>query len=172
MWQEFLSLFSGDGILPMIIMLIGIVLLVVELFVPGFGVFGITGGILIVAGITFRMILGATWIQFGIMIGLVIILAALALLILIISAKSGLLSFSPLVMKKTAIPTDHAKDNKKFVKLLGKTAFATTDFIPVGKFTLNDELYEATSRGEFIEKGSKVQIIEVVADKIIVKKAN
>ncbi len=54
-------------------------------------------------------------------------------------------------------------------KLLNKVGFADTPFNPSGKLVCNGEIYDAISQGKFIEKGSKVKVIEVSENKIVVK---
>lgn len=172
MWSDIVALFEGYGAIPMIIMLAGIVLCIVEVFVPGFGAFGITGLSLSVCGIVVRMIMGASLTQFLIMILSAISLVVLAILIMLISAKAGAIRRSPLIENKTSISVNYGSDDKKLLKMLGKVTFATTEFKPSGKFDYNGEIFEARTNGEFIAKGSKIQIIEIQADKIIVKSAD
>lgn len=57
----------------------------------------------------------------------------------------------------------------KMEKLVGKVGFADTTFNPMGKITINGEIYEAISQGKFIEKGSKIKIVSVENNKITVK---
>lgn len=173
MWTDIVNLFDGYGIIPMIVMLLGVLLLIIEVFIPGFGFFGISGSVLSVGGIVARMIMGASLQQFLIMVLSVASLVVLAIIVMLISAKTGLIKYSPIIESKTSVPVNYGKDNKKLVKtLLGKVTFANTEFKPVGKFTLNGETYEASTYGEFIEKGQKIQIVEVKADKIFVKVAS
>ncbi len=173
MWGNIVSLFDGYGVIPMIVMLFGVLLFIVEVFIPGFGIFGILGSVLSVGGIVARMFLGATVTQLIIMILSVASLIVLAILTMLISAKCGLIKYSPIIEEKTSVPENYGKDNKKLIKtLLGKTTFATTEFKPVGKFTYDGDVYEATTYGEFVSKGEKIQIVEIKADKIFIKVAS
>lgn len=173
MWSDIVSLFDGYGMIPMIIMLFGVLLCIVEVFIPGFGLFGVLGGICSIGGIVARMFLGASLTQFLIMILLFSSLIVLAIISMFISARCGLIKYSPIVEEKTSVPVNYGKDNKQLVKtLLGKTTFASTEFKPIGKFSYNGEMYEATTYGEFVSKGEKIQIVEIKADKIFIKVAN
>ncbi len=172
MWSDIVSLFDGYGAIPMIVLLAGVLLCIVEVFVPGFGVFGILGGIFTVGGIVARMIMGATVDQFLIMILSAASLVVLSIIIMLISAKFGLIKNSPLIEDKTSISTSYGKDNKQLLKMLGKITFSSTEFKPTGKFSFNGETFEASTYGEFLEKGEKIQIVEIQADKIFVKKAD
>ncbi len=170
MWSEFIGLFAGYGAIPMGIMFFGALLCIIEVFMPGFGVFGLTGGVVSVGSIIARMVMGASVIQLLIMIMLVATIIILSLLIMLISARFGFIKYSPLVETKTSVPTNFGKDNKAYVKMLGKTTFAETDFKPTGKFYYNGSQFEAATYGEFVAKGDKIQIVEVKADKIFIKK--
>ncbi len=173
MWTEIVNLFNGYGIIPMVIILFGVLLLIIEVFVPGFGIFGISGSVLSVGGIVARMIMGATATQLIIMILSVASLVVISIILMLISAKCGLIKYSPIIETKTSVPVNYGKDNKVLVKtLLGKVTFATTEFRPVGKFEFNGELYEASTYGDYISKGQKIRIVEIKADRIYVRIAS
>lgn len=170
MWESIGTLFDGLGVIPMIIFAVGIIFCIIEIFVPGFGVFGILGIVFIVVGIAVRFLLDYDIQHLIIMIMFVLTIIFLAILIIIYSAKHGMLGNSPLIENKTAISTDYGKDNPEYLKLLGKTTFTDTKFLPSGKFSFNGESYAAISYGEYIEKGAKIQIVEVSGNTIYVKK--
>lgn len=172
MWNDFIALFSGYGAIPMIIMFAGVILCIVEVFVPGFGIFGILGGIFSVGGIVARSIMGASFAQILYMILVDVSLVCLSIILMIVSTRCGFIRHSSLVESKTSISVNYGKDNKQLLKMLGKTTFATTEFRPTGKFNYNGETYDATTYGEFIQKGEKIQIVEVKADKIFVRTAD
>lgn len=170
MWESIATLFEGFGAIAMIIFAVGIIFCIVEIFVPGFGVFGITGTIFIAVGIVMRYLMSYNIEQLIFMILFVITVVFLAAMIMLYSAKHGMLYHSPFIEEKTSISTTYAQDNKDFVKLLGKVSFTETNFTPAGKFVLEGDTYEARSYGEYIEKGSKIQIVEVAGDTIFIKK--
>ncbi|MCI5714592.1 MAG: hypothetical protein MR288_03070 [Firmicutes bacterium] len=172
MWEEFVALFSGYGVIPMIIMFAGVLLCIIEVFVPGIGIFGILGGIFSVGGIVARSIMGATVNQIIYMVLVSVSLVCLTIIFMIISTRCGFIKHSALVENKTSVSVDYGKDNKQLLKMLGKTTFATTEFKPTGKFNYNGETFEGTSYGEFISQGEKIQIVEIKADKIYVKVAD
>ena len=49
-WQELQIAFSDIGIVPAILLILGTIFIIVEIFEPGFGFFGIAGIILVLAG--------------------------------------------------------------------------------------------------------------------------
>ena len=87
MWEEFVALFSGYGVIPMIIMFAGVLLCIIEVFVPGIGIFGILGGIFSVGGIVARSIMGATVNQIIYMVLVSVSLVCLTIIFMIISTR-------------------------------------------------------------------------------------
>ena len=170
MWQEFLNLFNGYGLIAMIIMLFGLLLCMVEIIVPGFGVFGILGTIFTLGGMVVRIVLGASWVQFACMVLLEIAVMIVTILLVVLFAKIGVLGKTQVVQNKTAVPVNYEMPTREQKKLIGKVGFAETVFKTSGKFKLNDVVYDAVSNGEYIEKGSKVKVIEIKNNTIIVKK--
>ena len=55
--------------------------------------------------------------------------------------------------------------------LIGKKGKTFTVLRPSGKILINDEIYDATSSGEFIEKNTKVEIISNEGSNLKVKKS-
>ncbi len=170
MWQEFLNLFNGYGLIAMIIMLFGLLLCMVEIIVPGFGVFGILGTIFTLGGMVVRIVLGASWVQIACMVLLEIAVMIVTILLVVLFAKIGVLGKTQVVQNKTAVPVNYEMPTREQKKLIGKVGFAETVFKTSGKFKLNDVVYDAVSNGEYIEKGSKVKVIEIKNNTIIVKK--
>lgn len=170
MWQEFLNLFNGYGLIAMIVMLFGLLLCMVEIIVPGFGVFGILGTIFTLGGMVVRIVLGASWVQIVCMVLLEIAVMIVTILLVVLFAKIGILGKTQVVQNKTAVPVNYEMPTREQKKLIGKVGFAETVFKTSGKFKLNDVVYDAVSNGEYIEKGSKVKVIEIKNNTIIVKK--
>ena len=107
-WQEFALVFTGMGVIPAICLIIGIGLVITEMFIPGFGVCGISGTILIIAGIAIRVAYageGNPVIQFFVLLFLVLAALGIGFMIMLRSVKKGLLSRTPIVENETAVPT-------------------------------------------------------------------
>ena len=56
--------------------------------------------------------------------------------------------------------------------MIGKTGSAYTVLRPSGKVMIGDQLYDAFSRGDFIEKGEAIVVIEREGITLKVKRAN
>ena len=155
MWQQFLNLFSDYGFVAMMVMIFGLLMCMIEVIVPGFGVFGILGSFFTIGGLISRIILGVTWVQMLTMLIMIVAIVALSVLLVTLFARIGLLGKVSIVQEKTVVPVDYEKPTKEQLKLVGKTGFAHTVFKPSGKLVLNGTVYDAMSDGEFIEQGEK-----------------
>ena len=171
MWEAIATLFSGYGALAMIIFLIGVTLCVVEVFIPDFGIVGLLGGLFTFAGIIIRFVIDFNILHLVVMVLLVIAIIVIALFIMLFAARHGWLK-QLIIENKTTISPNYVKDNNEALGMLGHTGVALTNFAPAGRFVYHGKMYEALSYGEYIERGSKVQIIEVNGTSVFVKKTN
>ncbi len=152
--------------LPLVLCLItGVGLLVVEVFVPGFGLPGISGIVLLVVGI------GLTWNAYGPVAGLAVTLIALALAgisisISVKSAATGRLSRSALILNEVT----HSVDHEEAEALTGKEGVTDTVLNPVGIAEFDGVRLNVVSEGSYLEKGAKVRVQQVEGSKIIVRK--
>ncbi len=157
--------FLGANILPLILMLIGFILLIVEMFLPGFGLPGISGTILLVAGI---VLIANTFLQ-GLLIALVVVaLLCVAFSIAIRSTSKGRLSKSKLVLNSVA--TEQMTENPLDF-YMDKLGVAATRLNPVGSGDFDGVRLSILSDGEFIEAGEGVKVVRVEGKRIYVRKA-
>ncbi|MBR5109828.1 MAG: hypothetical protein IK099_06500 [Clostridia bacterium] len=151
--------------LPLVLcLLVGVALLVLEVFVPGFGFPGVSGLVLIVIGVVM------TWNTYGPVAGLAVTLIALALAgisisVSIKSAANGKLSRSALILNEVTPPVDHEETNA----LLGKTGKTLTVLNPVGFAEFDGVRLNVVSEGSYLEKDKPVQVTNVEGNKIIVR---
>ena len=151
--------------LPLILCLItGVALLVVEVFMPGFGLPGISGLILVTLGIII------TWNTYGAVAGLAVTIISLALAglsisISIKSAASGRLSRSALFLNEEPPAMEH----EEIEALLGKEGVTTTVLNPVGIAEFDGVRLNVLSEGTYLEKGTRVKVTQVEGAKITVR---
>lgn len=151
--------------LPLILCLItGVGLLVLEVFMPGFGLPGISGLVLLSAGIVI------TWRTYGAVTGLAVTLIALALAgisisVSIKSAASGKLSKSALILNEVTQSVDHEETEA----LLGKEGVTATVLNPVGIAEFDGVRLNVVSEGSYLEKDRKIKVIQVEGTKIMVR---
>jgi len=145
-------------------LLVGVALLVLEVFVPGFGLPGISGLILLSVGIVI------TWTTYGSVAGLAVTLIALALAgisisVSIKSAATGKLSKSALILNQVTQPVEH-EDTEE---LVGKEGITATVLNPVGIAEFDGVRLNVVSEGSYMAKGAKVRIAQIDGAKIIVR---
>ncbi|GAB2997542.1 nodulation protein NfeD [Cyclobacterium sediminis] len=164
----------------MVLFIVGIILLGLEIFVvPGFGVFGILGIICILGGLTMGMLpneqFDFTFVSSGKLFSalLTVILAATVATVLIITLTPKINqweSFSRISLADTQQKSEGYTSSFYSAELLGKEGLSYTRLMPSGKVIIEDEQYDAYSRGEFIEKGEKIKVISTEGTSLRVKK--
>lgn len=165
-----------------IIFIVGLVLIAIEIFaIPGFGVTGISGIILILLGLTLAMIDNDifrnakpfSWVE--ILRPLVVVSVSIfsGLIISVLLSKKliespafpGLALNSSLTSEQGYVGIDtHQKD------MVGRTGVALTVLRPSGKVEIDNEIFDAMSDEGFIDKGEKVKVIKDEAGQIYVMK--
>ena len=189
-WSRYLSGTADQ--LEIILFLVGMISLALELFVfPGFGIFGMSGVLLVLTSIVLASHtfiwpshdyeyreMGYTLIQ------------VLAAMLSVGLGAVGLARYFPsmplfnrLVLKPEpwmgvdgpALDADpHAKPTMEgydsLLYLLGETGRTTTMLRPTGKARFGQLLIDVKTDGDFIEPDSLIEVIEVHGNRVIVKK--
>ena len=155
--------------LPILIcFVIGIGLMVLEAFMPGFGLPGISGIILEVVAVAL------TWMNHGPMAALGMTLIVLSILAIAISmslrsAANGKLSRSKLVLTDTESNEAGYRSTEDLDVFLGKEGVTTTVLRPTGMAEFDGVRLNVVSEGEFIQSGTRVQIVRVEGSRILVR---
>ena len=155
--------------LPILIcFVVGIGLLILEAFMPGFGAAGITGVVLEV--ITLVM----TWFEHGPVATLIVLLVVLLVLAIAISTSlrsitSGRLSKSALVHNETESNEDGYRSTEDLAVFMDKEGTASTVLRPAGIADFDGVRLNVSSEGDYIPAGTKVRIIKVEGAKILVR---
>jgi membrane-bound serine protease (ClpP class) len=170
------------------VLAIGIILVLVEIFViPGFGITGVTGILCILVGLFALMIQNApdeipwprseqawrTFSQsvlgfFGGIAGFSSVAWILARFMPKIAFLSGL-TLKPSVPVHMQIGLNETAPAKPSVHV-GDTGCVETTLRPAGTARFNGTLFDVVCQAEYIEKGQKVQILEISGNRIMVKK--
>ncbi len=155
--------------LPIIIcFLIGIGLLILEAFMPGFGAPGITGIVLEI--ITLVMV----WFEHGPVATLAMLL--IVLLVLAIAISTGLRSIANGRLSKSSIIHSETESNEEGYRsiedlqvFMDKEGVATSVLRPTGIADFEGVRLNVSSEGDYIPAGTKVRIIKVEGAKILVR---
>ena len=170
-WQEIEIAFSDIGIVPAILLILGTILIIVEIFQPGFGFFGIAGIVLVLAGMAVRLFMskrGSLIVQFFVMLICVSVAVCIALIIMLRSLKKGKLSRTGLVQNALAVSEGKTGGTEDFSQLVGKVGVSTSVLRPSGNAVIDGRLYSVVSQSALIEKGKDVEVIDVEGVKITV----
>lgn len=161
---------------------LGLALLALEIFViPGFGVAGISGILLILVSLTMSVIDNVVF-EFHGLEGFVVVAKVFARIILTVfvsfflsiwlSRKIGTSGF----FKGVSLAADHDKQ-KGFIgvdvhqkEMIGKTGVAVTVLRPSGRIKVEGELFDAKAEIGYIEKGDEVKVIRDEAGQLYVIK--
>jgi membrane-bound serine protease (ClpP class) len=144
--------------------IVGSGLIILEAFIPGFGVAGISGIILEVVA------LWATWRLHGVTTALIALFAVLVLIGFAIflsyrSAMNGRLSRSPLVLKETEAAGAPASPDQ----WIGQEGVAVTALRPAGEIDIAGVRLRAASSGDFIPKGTAVLVTGTEGDHLVIR---
>lgn len=169
-----LSLYFGGGILSgasgwetVLLFIVGLVLLILEVFViPGFGITGILGLVAMFGSIFLATPDPASAVQ-----SLVIAIIGSVVLVAIV------LRFTPgrRVFKHLVLDTSETKEKgytaakPGLQSLIGKTGTAKTVLRPSGTAEIEDQFVDVVTSGEYVEEGTFIQVMDVEGMRVIVR---
>jgi len=161
-----LSFVDNIDVLQAVLLVIGLVFLIIEAFIPSFGVFGILGILLLLLSI---FLTAKTFLEGLIMF---LILLALSVILLIIAIRIATKS----KLSKKLINTDTFSEKKGYTgvqdmsAVVGLKGRAMTILRPSGKAEFDGKILDVVTKGEFIEKEKEIIIEQVEGARIVVKK--
>lgn len=154
-----------------LVFLAGVALLLVELFViPGFGIAGI-GGIVLMLGSVFFVFRNAYKLEtaiFGLSFA-IILTFALAIALSYILPKTRTWSHLVLSAAMDSGSGFHSAPREDFQEYVGKTGVALTPLRPAGTVRVDDKRLDVVTAGDFIVRETPVKIINVEGSKIFVE---
>ncbi len=179
-----LGIFFGAGyilelasVIEIILFIIGVILLLVELFViPGFGIFGILGIVLVIGSLFLGLISDFPVVDFELISIAIIQLAGSFVLSFIIFYF--LTKFLPktqiwnrLILDTNISGTSgYSSSSPDLSALIGAEGKAFTDLRPSGTAVINNKRVDVVTEGEYINNGAKIVVTKVLGSKIVVVK--
>ena len=158
------SLLLGN-IPVMIMLLVGVGLLVFEMYVPGFGVPGISGiALLVLSFVLLKPPLAQGLILFAILAAILCV----ALSVCLYSASKGRLSKSKLVLNDVAVSAK-AAENNDLNYFIGREGVTHTALRPAGIGEFDGVKLNVVSDGEFIAKDRPIRVQSVEGNRIVVR---
>lgn len=178
-----LALFFGTSyilqlatIWEIIIFIIGVILLLVEIFViPGFGIAGFAGIVLMILGLFFGLIsdfdiastnsISLAIIQLA---GSFVMTGVIIYFLWKFLPKSQ--TFNKLVLSDNISSKSGYAANIQYEQLVGASGSAMTDLRPSGTALLNGLRVDVITDGDFIIKGTEILVKRVEGSKVVVEK--
>ncbi len=166
--------------LAVLLFILGLVLIAVEIFViPGVSVPGIAGVLLVIVSLVLATLermpeTSDDWVS----LGRTLTLFALSMAAAIVGAFT-LAWYLPSIPYANRLilkpPTDDADAEDQlgaapsYAALLGAMGVAATPLRPAGKVQFGEDFLDVVAEGDYVNAGSRVQVIEVEGNRIVVK---
>ena len=157
---------SGAGSwLEVLLFILGMGLLILEVFVPGFGLFGIAGILSMLA--SFYFVLGGNvsalnWLA-------VSIVAALAIFALLIKYLPSNPAWNLFVLKDKQENSEGYSVTPDMTQYAGKAGVAVTTLRPAGIALVDGARIDVVTFGDYIVAGTTIVVVRVEGSKIFVK---
>ncbi len=160
-----LALFAGFDWIAFLCIIIGLVFVIIEMHIPGFGVPGIIGVILLAAGV---IMYASSPLEALIMIIIILAILGVALTLVLQSASKGQLAKHLVLNDSLDANASYSSigDLSYFIGSEGKTI---TVLRPSGTADFSGVKLDVVSEGEFIPKDRGVIITKVEGNRIVVK---
>lgn len=149
-----------------LLILLGIALLLIEFLVaPGVTIAGIGGIVSLIAAVVLSYSVHGTLVGNYVLLGTVLTI----LLFLYIAFKTG--TWKKVMLNNSVISRVEYGLNENKINV-GDTGETITRLNPIGKVMINDQVVEGKSVGGFINEKTKVEVIKIQTNNIIVKQLN
>lgn len=161
----------------------GLILIGIEIFVvPGFGVTGISGIVLVVLGLVLSMIdnvvfeLDGQWAP--VLIRALAVVVVSSFISLIGSVWIGSKLFTSKMFPHMALHSVQEKSQGfvgvdfSYAQLIGEKGLANTTLRPSGKIDINGEIFDAVAETGFIQKGENIMVTKFETGQLYVRKSN
>jgi membrane-bound serine protease (ClpP class) len=177
-----LTLFFGTSyilqlasVIEILMFIIGVALILLEIFViPGFGIAGISGIILIFASLFFSLVGGDPFLDFELVSRAIIQLSislVLALVFIFVLAKylPKTSIFNKFVLSVSEKSVDGFSSHSFAEDLIGAEGIALTTLRPAGTAKINGRRVDVMTESEYVEKGKKIKVLAVDGIRVLVK---
>lgn len=162
---QLFSFFDAIDTVQAVVLILGLILMVVEIFTPGFGVAGGTGLLLLVAGI---IMTARNAFEAMVMVILLLLVIAVVVVFILRSARKGILA-KKMILWSAAQKEQGYRAGATKEEWLGRIGTAITILRPAGSAEFEGERLDVVSQGTFIPAGTKVQIVRVEGRRVVVR---
>jgi membrane-bound serine protease (ClpP class) len=153
------------GLESVILFVLGIILLIAELFVPG-GIMGILG---LVSMITSLYLASGDFVHMTISL-IIAITCSIAVSIILVKVFGKRMNiFKKLILRDSTNTESGYVSNKSRIDLLGVEGEALTTLRPSGTAVIAEERVDVVTEGSYINQGKRVKVVKVEGSRIVVR---
>lgn len=169
-----------------LVLVIGLILLAVELFLlPGFGIAGVLGALLVLAAFIGTFVpaepgappfswpnLQGTWeaLKTGVLVMSTSMIIAVIGIFLLARYLPSVPGANTMFLRPTApVETLAISDPAPHTALVGEIGVVTGALRPGGQARFGQEIVDVTSQGEYVDSGRRVQVLRHTGNKIVVR---
>ena len=168
--MEFTQIFTKMHWVPALLLIVGLVMMIIEIFVSGFGFFGVSGLISLTAGVIVRICFGLNLSQSITLILLVIGFLVLVFMVMVYGAKYGILGRTGLFERRTTLSKDYNKVERELRKLVGRNGKTISKLDLGGQAKIRGKIYDVVSISNYIEPNTNIKVVEIKDNTIMVRK--
>ncbi len=163
--MTFLELFSSIPPAALILFGLGVLLMIVEMLAPGFGVAGVSS----IIAFTLAIVLAADTVVEGLIYaGIVLLVIAVILIVFLTLLSRGKLSSRFILKANNSNAEGFSSAASDLRYLVGHEGSAQTMLRPAGRVLIDGKVYDAASSGDFIPSGKPIRVMEVNGSRITV----
>ncbi len=149
-----------------ICLMVGLALMIYEMFTPGMGIPGLLGALALLAAVILR---ADSLTNALITLVLIVVPLMIAAGIIFRSFSKGALSRSKIVLHDAINDKSTSLGEKEMQALVGKEGVCVTALHPAGNADFDERRLDVVSEGGFVGKGSRVRIVRIDGVKIMVR---
>ena len=147
--------------------IVGLILVAVEMSIPGFGLPGIAGAILLILGIVLQ---ANTFGEALIVAAIILAILTIMLFVVLHSAQHGRISKSRIILKDAETQQSGFSSVDRDESILNQSGVALTPLRPAGAAEIAGKRIDVVTESEFIEAGERIRVVKISGPRIVVQK--
>jgi membrane-bound ClpP family serine protease len=162
----FIEYLSGWSLPAVLCLLVGLGLLIFEMFTPGIGAPGVLGIIALIAAVVLR----ADTLQSGLItFALILVIVIVSGAVIFRSAAHGRISRSPIVLNDSIKSGSTSLSDEQVKAMVGREGTTVNMLRPAGNAVFDGKRMDVVTSGELVEAGKRVRIERIDGTRIVVK---
>ena len=157
-----MPLFVDLSVPALVCFLVGLGLLIFEMFHPGFGIAGVSGIILLVVAV----VLQANNFLEGLILFLAVgVLVTILAIIFYRSATRGAIAKSDVILKSEI----GSSSSLSYILKIGDTGMTLTPLRPAGSADFSGTRADVVTRGEYIDADQRIEVLQIEGNRVVVR---